>query len=352
MGLIAWYQLNGDTLDYSGYNRHGTNEGAQISSDSKTGSSYYFDGVNDTILCGVGQDFFPLPNFSISLWFQSLGTVPGTGTYPGLFGLTYGIRLLLDTNRIEFGLDNGSGFATLSIDLEENLIGDGKWHHAVITATDSLRELYLDGALLGTLEANWTGETRWPTNGFHIGRDNNNVNYFFKGFINDFRIYDHILSVAEIKELQKVKILDYKFDSPLQAYENIISSGDYGVYNNFGVSASVVSLGTKFEGSDIYRLTMTPTAASLSSFQETLHSKGILTSNLTFTGSTKYAFTVLWKPVTHASCRVGGTASNISGWTEIEPQYYKDGWTMSGQYRDGSVSTTHTDRIFTSFLYS
>lgn len=42
MSLIAWYPLNGDTLDYAG-NYNATNNGATINNDGKIGKCYEFE---------------------------------------------------------------------------------------------------------------------------------------------------------------------------------------------------------------------------------------------------------------------------------------------------------------------
>jgi hypothetical protein len=67
---------------------------------------------------------------------------------------------------------------------------------------------------------------------------------------------------------------------------------------------------------------MTPTTAALSSHKTELGSHGVYGFGRNFLANTKYCFWILYRPVTHQDIRVGGTASNISGWTEIAPHYY------------------------------
>lgn len=220
MSLIAHYKLEGNANDSSGYSFDGSPVDITYT-DGKLGQCGVFNGSTSRIVLGTGVDLFPLPNFSISTWFKSAGTTATTGTSPGLCGFTYGIRLFVYDDRVQFGLDNGTSFTYLTSPTTYNFYTDNQWHHVVATATGSERNLYIDGEHVGSLSDTWLGETRWPTNALNIGQDNNNTNYHFTGEIDDFRIYDHALSQKEVKELSKAKVLHYKFDDFQEPTENI-----------------------------------------------------------------------------------------------------------------------------------
>jgi hypothetical protein len=68
----------------------------------------------------------------------------------------------------------------------------------------------------------------------------------------------------------------------------------------------------------------------LSHFQTALDSHGVYNDYLTFNAYTKYAFWLYYRPISHSDIRVGGTASNIHGWTEIPPEAVGDGWYRVG----------------------
>lgn len=51
-----------------------------------------------------------------------------------------------------------------------------------------------------TWASTWVGQTRWPTQGIYIGRDLNDSNYFFTGYIAMFRAYTVALSHAQLDE--------------------------------------------------------------------------------------------------------------------------------------------------------
>jgi hypothetical protein len=95
---------------------------------------------------------------------------------------------------------------------------------------------------------------------------------------------------------------------------------------------------------------MTPNSAtSLSSFKANLWAQGLMGNAATYNASTSYCYWIYYRPISHSDVRVGGTASNCGGWTEISPHYFGDGWYRVGKYRDGSDTTTRTDPSYTSF---
>lgn len=233
----------------------------------------------------------------------------------------------------------------------KNLLG--AWHHIGLTydKTKKILQLWVDGVVDYTLN-NYTNASQedyidlfgWSTT--HITSD-----YLPNIRINDVRIYDNCLSTKEMKELSKGLFLHYglKNKTPVA---NLVKNSAYNIYNNQGVPATLTKLSETYQGCAIYRLTMTPTAAALSSHKTELWSHGVYGFGRNFLANTKYCFWILYRPVTHQDIRVGGTASNISGWTEIAPHYYQDGWYRVGQYRNGSVTTDKSDNIFTSYYCS
>ena len=134
----------------------------------------------------------------MELWFKSNGTTPTTGTTPGLLGITYGIRLLVNSSSLSFGLDNGTTF-TYATTPSSYTFYNSSWHQVVIQANSTTRNIYVDGLLSKTLNDSWSGSTRWPTNTANIGRDNNSM-YYFTGNISSIKFYNTVLSASEISQ--------------------------------------------------------------------------------------------------------------------------------------------------------
>jgi hypothetical protein len=195
-GLIGYWPLNLNTIDYSGFNRNGTAIGAFLS-----GGSYYFDGINDTINFGIGNTFFPLLSHTINIMFRSDGTTPTTGTNPGLFGFTFGMRGILGSNGVPlFGLFKTNGSASVTSSTSYNY-HDGLWHMFTGTCDGTTIKLYLDGVYQGqaSVSSFWDGFTSWPTNSWNLGRDNNDGFYYFKGNIKHHKLFNRALTEEEIK---------------------------------------------------------------------------------------------------------------------------------------------------------
>lgn len=193
--------ISGSTTwrDLSGNNKPGSLSGVAFG--PANNGVFNFDGVNDIINFGTGNTFFPLTNLTIDLWFQSKGTVPTTGTTPGLFGFTYGIRAnFTSTNNIQFGLSSGSSSQNLSYTHTSNFRDDSSWNNMVFQATPTNSYIYLNGELKASRSLTWLGNTIWPTSDWYLGRDINNNNQFFNGSIASYRMYNRALSQQEITQ--------------------------------------------------------------------------------------------------------------------------------------------------------
>ena len=185
--------------DLSGNSKNGTTSGATYV--SQNGGVFNFDGINDTISFGTGNTFFPLTSFTIDLWTQSKGTVPTTGTTPGLFGFTYGIRAYFDlTNRVVLSISSGSSSQNLTYTHNTNIRDDGSWNNIVFQATPTNSYIYLNGELKASRSLTWLGDTIWPTNTWNLGRDNNNSTQFFTGSIASYKMYNAALTLSQIQQ--------------------------------------------------------------------------------------------------------------------------------------------------------
>ena len=132
-------------------------------------SALDFDGTNDLVTFGAAPSL-GLTTFTLELWFKREGA--GVGVTTGTGGITSAIPLVtkgrgegdttanLNMNYF-FGIDASTG--RLAADFEDTTGGDNHpvagttivtsnvWHHAAATYNGSTWNLYLDGALEGTL---------------------------------------------------------------------------------------------------------------------------------------------------------------------------------------------------------
>lgn len=230
-----------------------------------------------------------------------------------------------------------------------------QWHHLCVTYERSTQRyrMYVDGrkeTIVGYGDYITFGDTvaarpfclfAWSTD--HL----TSPDYRPPCQLNDVRLYDHLLSPKEIHEIAKGMACHYKLDQA--ANVNKAKNTPLTIYNNYSVSASITKLDETFMGYPIYRLTMIPTSGSVGGFQTELWSHGVYQSSWTYNASTKYCYWIYYRPITHGDVRVGGTASNIGGWTEIPPEPFGQEWYRVGQYRNGGITSAQSDSIFTSF---
>lgn len=281
-------------------------------------------------------------DFSWSVWINPSSTIYGTSYIftvgrADAGGYGYGMGVSSGSVYCWFGNKNWS------ISITHNV-----WTHISFCRKGNTIKLYKNGVLDSTQTFSGTLPTYSDGNGLGLGCFHYSGSiYAYNGSINDFRIYNHCLSPKEVKEISKGLVLHYKMDDKIAT--NLVKNNTYNVYNNYGVAASLTKLNETFQGCDIYRLSMTPNSTYISDFKSNLHSHGVYGFHRTFKANTKYCFWIYYRPVSHSDVRVGGTASNINGWTEIPPTEYGGGWKVVGQYRNGSVTSDKTDNIFTSF---
>lgn len=224
-----------------------------------SGKCLYFNGVDNAVSIGLGNNYFPLNKFSICTWIKTPGLAPGMTT-PGIFSFTYGLRISL-TNSGEFitSIDNGVNGPSLTA--PGNLF-DNKFHYLCLTYDGTNRNMYVDGVKKKSAATTWLGTTRWPTNGVNIGRDNNNSMYFFKGYIDEPKIYSYARTADQIKldynsrgsskgssvnigiksstapDLNSKLVAYYKFDEGSSTIVNNSVNGGVGLSGIFGTGNS------------------------------------------------------------------------------------------------------------------
>lgn len=114
------------------------------------------------------------------------------------------------------------------------VIPTNTWTHLVSIFDNGKCTIYKNGVFVGEI----TGRPNFASNATNtcIGRETYASGYFgFNGCINDLRIYDHCLSLREIKELAKGLILHYPLNKPMP---NLLSKYVTPGQANPGVTAT------------------------------------------------------------------------------------------------------------------
>jgi hypothetical protein len=135
-------------------------------------------------------------------------------------------------------------------------------------------------------------------------------------------------SIAELIKRTLTKKLNYEGTTILSEGNRWTQATPY-IYNNYHVPATLTQLTDEtYNGNPIFRLSMTPTAAYLASFQTSLFAHGIYGGYMFYTAGAHYYSSVIWRPVSHP-VNVGNQASNIVGWGATTTVDLGDGWNKS-----------------------
>lgn len=238
MGLKVWLPLKGNLVQQGTSNTIITNSGAVVNTSGKIGNCYTFDGSMSYISL-KGQELFNVFKggtypFSIMMWVYHTDNARAIlfGDYSITNGINFNIELTA-SHQVRFYW-NGDPDHTFS----NTTIGANTWTHIAVTYDGSKLQSYINGVACGS----WTGTlsaknkviNESNTSEFRLGRDGRTGDTALNGRLNDLRIYDHCLSIAEIQDISSGLVLHYKLDS--------LNIQDDSGYNNNGSILNVVSL--------------------------------------------------------------------------------------------------------------
>lgn len=167
----------------------------------------------NVIYCDVSDFNYVSEDFSWCLWLnKNYAAITANAMWAFTCGRAdagsrgYGLR-------INSATQVGCFFGTQSWNMTVN---DNEWHHIAFTKKGTTICLYLDGVLKSTNTFTGTYPTYIASEAHGVGvgcfHYSGNI-YPLIGSINDFRIYNHSLSLKEVKELAKGLCLHYKLDS-------------------------------------------------------------------------------------------------------------------------------------------
>ncbi|MFA6570067.1 MAG: LamG domain-containing protein [Bacteroidota bacterium] len=208
--LVAYYPFNGNANDESGHLNNGTVHGATMTEDrfGNPNRAYYFDGINDFIEAQHSESLNIVGPITICVWIKT--------NISNAFGL--GIVNKVEHTRTErdgYMAYVGFGTSTFGMNITNNwyitgghncdskeIISDNKWHFCVALYDRRNVKIYLDGILSNSNIC--TQDMDSNNESLLIGNDPNpSFISFFKGAIDDIRIYNTALTEQEIEVLFK-----------------------------------------------------------------------------------------------------------------------------------------------------
>lgn len=313
MGLKIWLPLLGN-LNNQGYeNIDITNSGVTTDANGKLGQCYYFNG--STHLQMASPDGIK----SVCFWIKTTVTASR-------------IAFVDYRSKIGFGFNANKNIivscSQWHVKMYNDIISkmDNKWVHIALVKMEEDNDvlLYIDGELQTVRgSTNYWSHT---TDTLLIGRRSGGGNMTF--YMNDFRAYDHCLSVAEIKEISQGLVLHYKLDYLMQ--QNLLTGNvnDPSTWTKnestcvTNDNALYVTITSDSGNRRIYRSVSnvwTPVNSTFTvSFEAKANTEGLVIdisrSNNTGTNMFSVPLTTTWK---HYSGQIINTAATTSGTLSI-----------------------------------
>lgn len=225
MSLQVWLPLNGNLNNQGLSEVTVTNNGATVDSNGKIGSCYLVN--SDKKISFSSYPWMTMkPQYNFSCFFWVKGTTNGW-----LFACS-AWEFMLRPSFIQVHLaGNGQYPARYTATFDTNT-----WYHLGFTwsGTEGKLRLYLNGSLVATSDV--------PSSASYDIASTFNIPYDGPRYINDFRLYDHCLSVKEVKEISKGLCLHYKLADPyIENTTNLYSGWSSNCYNG---ATSKYSYGT------------------------------------------------------------------------------------------------------------
>jgi hypothetical protein len=243
-GLVAYYPFNGNANDVSGYGNDGTVDGAALTTDrfGNVNNAYYFDGLDDRITVPNNDQicFSNTSDFTIAFWMKTTNTnwvSPISKHYAGNWD---GYFFSINNEDVGYCTENGHIMFYAAAGGQEDacsdtILNNDEW--VFITGEYSSEantiKLFVNGDQQSDI-GSVSGEINNTQNlliGYGTTSEYGYI--YFRGKIDDIRIYKRALSRAEIQALyyeeynvsiitpDLTALIDSSFEIPVNV-ENII----------------------------------------------------------------------------------------------------------------------------------
>jgi alpha-tubulin suppressor-like RCC1 family protein len=201
-GLAAYYPFSGNADDLSGRGNDGVAYGATLADDrfGRANSAYHFNGSGDYIRVPYSDTLGFPHDLTVAAWIKTSGGAGGiadehNGGSDGNFAFS-----LAQGGRLRFG----RSAAVASGQYDSDFVNDGQWHFVVglYDSANHIVKYYVDGYFASSYtELQSLPDDHIP---LIIGDENDQLDAF-DGVIDDVRLYNRVLSEAEIGALKNTE---------------------------------------------------------------------------------------------------------------------------------------------------
>ena len=168
-------------------------------SGGKIGGALWLDGLGDYVEIAAHSDFDLTERITVAAWILVEAFDKDSQAIVTKGDSAWRIQRNAKTNAIEFGCNTQGrgGVSQLRHVLGDTSVNDGRWHHVAGTSDGNELCLYVDDVL----DASVSSPGRRATNSYNvrIGDNSQAQGRYWKGLIDDVRIYDVALNQSQIR---------------------------------------------------------------------------------------------------------------------------------------------------------
>lgn len=197
MALQVWLPLSGNISNY----------GLSDIEASRVGQITYASGLfgDKCFMAGSGAinihiASFP-QEFTLAMWIKP--NSPAINSTLVAFG-NAGDHIDMSTDTVTYKWNGGNIVADNTVAFEAN---DGKWSHLAITADGTNVKVYVNGVLQNTISQAST----FAASDIYIGQKSDGSGSW-SGYIQDLKLFSHVISTRELKNLSLGLVLNYTFN--------------------------------------------------------------------------------------------------------------------------------------------
>ncbi|HLD35976.1 MAG TPA: DUF2341 domain-containing protein [Planctomycetota bacterium] len=227
------------TVDMSGLVNNGTLTNGPTRIVGLSGNALSFDGTDDRVdVSDVDNLSFTNGVFTTEFWFKAPSQI-GSGTFNYFIvkgaasNYEYGVNIARTTGLVQFETWTAAG-ASAGYITSVARYDDDTWHYLVATrdgnniASNRVR-LYIDGQEIGSgvLVTNSMSNT---TSGIRFGNRSDLTTSFYRGLIDEARIYNRALSAAEITARYNAGTPKVKYNLADVRFTGVDSSQEYNYW--------------------------------------------------------------------------------------------------------------------------
>ncbi|MFK7926022.1 MAG: LamG-like jellyroll fold domain-containing protein, partial [Bacteroidia bacterium] len=206
--LIAWYPFDGDPLDYSGNDNHGTLGGAVLTTDrfGNANSAFSFNGSSDFISIANNQKLQPQLPVTLSAWVYiddyNLNNVFRNNFQTTLYN---GIIINIVNGYVQPSIGDGgpTGPAARRSKTGTTLLTLNTWYHIACVIRDPQdMDIFINGKNdCGIYSGSGSTLNYISSDDGRIGEGSSINNTFYNGKIDEIRFYNRALDKSEIRIL-------------------------------------------------------------------------------------------------------------------------------------------------------